>query len=273
MPAAAHHCVGHSGSARVGTHVVHAHDVGPARDAERCRRQRALEALVGREVEHLADGRLAARAQQDRPAESAQRVELAQQQQVVFGRLAEADTGVDDEAVALDAGANLLNDIWAVGLTDELARLAAERGVPIVLMHNRREARYRNVLAEVIADLSRAIERALAAGVEWENTIVDPGIGFGKTAEHNLALLRELPALSVLGRPILLGTSRKSTIGKVLDLPAGQRLEGTLATTALGIAGGADIVRVHDLEANRRVVRMSDAIVRGGWSEAAEDGP
>ncbi|HTS15413.1 MAG TPA: dihydropteroate synthase, partial [Candidatus Sulfotelmatobacter sp.] len=94
--------------------------------------------------------------------------------------------------------------------------------------------------------------------------IVDPGIGFGKTAGHNLRLLRELAALRQLGRPILLGTSRKSTIGLVLDLPVEERLEGTLATTALGIAAGADIVRVHDVRANRRVALMADAIVRGG---------
>jgi dihydropteroate synthase len=122
-------------------------------------------------------------------------------------------------------------------------------------------------VAEVIADLQRALERALAVGVPWENLIVDPGIGFGKTAEHNLAVLRDLPLITALGRPVLLGTSRKSTIGKVLDLPADQRLEGTLATTALGVAAGADIVRVHDVAANVRAARMADAIVRGGWTE------
>jgi dihydropteroate synthase len=135
--------------------------------------------------------------------------------------------------------------------------------VPIVLMHNRAEAVYSNLVAEVVADLEAAIDRALRAGVGWNRIIVDPGIGFGKTAEHNLVLLRELGALRVLGRPILLGTSRKSTIGKVLDLPADERLEGTLATTALGIAAGVDIVRVHDVLANVRAARMSDAIIRG----------
>ncbi|HEY7600784.1 MAG TPA: dihydropteroate synthase [Candidatus Limnocylindrales bacterium] len=170
---------------------------------------------------------------------------------------------------ALDAGADMLNDIWGVGADGAMTGLAAERGLPIVLMHNRAEARYANVLAEVLADLQRAIERALALGAAFESLIVDPGIGFGKTAEHNLLLLRELDALTALGRPILLGTSRKSTIGKVLDLPADQRLEGTLATTALGIAAGADIVRVHDVAANVRAARMADAIVRGGWHEAS----
>lgn len=172
-------------------------------------------------------------------------------------------------AVALDAGAGLVNDVWGVGDDDGLVRLAAERGCPLVVMHNRAEARYASVVGEVIADLARAIERALRLGVAYESLIVDPGIGFGKTAQQNLLLLRELGALRTLGRPILLGTSRKSTIGKVLDLPADERLEGTLATTALGIAGGADVVRVHDVAANVRAARMSDAIVRGGWREGA----
>ena len=170
-------------------------------------------------------------------------------------------------AAALDAGADVINDVWAVGPDDRLARQAAERGCPLIVMHNRAEARYRTVVAEVVGDLARAIDRALSLGAAWEDLIVDPGIGFGKTAEQNLHLLHELSTLRSLGRPILLGTSRKSTIGKVLDLPAGERLEGTLATTALGVAYGADIVRVHDVAANVRAARVSDAIVRGGWRE------
>ena len=169
---------------------------------------------------------------------------------------------------ALDSGADLLNDVWGTSESSEMSGLAAERGLPIVLMHNRAEARYRNVVAEVVADLQRALDRALDAGVPWESLIVDPGIGFGKTPEHNIAILAELALIGALGRPVLLGTSRKSTIGKVLDLPADQRLEGTLATTALGVAAGVDIVRVHDVQANVRVTRMADAIVRGGWEEA-----
>ena len=165
-------------------------------------------------------------------------------------------------AAALEAGAGMINDVWGAGPSGAMARLAAERGTPLVVMHNRLEARYTNVVAEVLADLERALERALSAGVAWENLVVDPGMGFGKTAEQNLALLHELALLRALRRPILLGMSRKSTIGRVLDLPPGERLEGTLATTALGIAAGIDIVRVHDVEANRRVARMSDAIVR-----------
>jgi dihydropteroate synthase len=165
-------------------------------------------------------------------------------------------------AAALDAGADLLNDVWGVAPEMDLARLAAERGVPLILMHNRAEARYTNLLAEVIADLWRAIERAVAAGCALESLIVDPGFGFGKTPDHNLELLRRLPELHVLGRPIMLGTSRKSTLGLVLDLPAGERLEATLATTALAAAAGIDLIRVHDVRANVRVARLTDAVVR-----------
>jgi dihydropteroate synthase len=171
-------------------------------------------------------------------------------------------------AAALDAGADAINDIWGVGEDDVLVRLAAAREVPLIVMHNRPEPRYRDLVGEVIDDLRRAIERAARAGVPRVNLIVDPGIGFGKMADHNLELLRRLGELRLLGRPILLGTSRKSTLGKVLDLPADERLEATLATTALGIAGGVDIVRVHDVLENVRAARMADAIVRGSWREA-----
>jgi dihydropteroate synthase len=177
-------------------------------------------------------------------------------------------TRADVASAALDAGADMVNHVWGVAAAEDMLNLAAARSLPIVLMHNRREARYRNVLGEVIAELQAAIDRAVSAGVRWESVIVDPGIGFGKTAEHNLELLRQLQAFALLGRPVLLGTSRKSTIGKVLDLPPDQRLEGTLATTALGVAAGVDVVRVHDVEANVRAARMADAVVRGGWHEA-----
>ena len=175
---------------------------------------------------------------------------------------------------ALAAGANMLNDVWGVGPDDSLARLAAERRVPLVIMHNRAEPRYRALLPEVIADLAAALERAVRLGVGWDDLIVDPGFGFGKTPEQNLAIVRDLVALRSLGRPILLGTSRKSTLGRVLDLPVEERLEATLATTALGIAGGADLVRVHDVRANVRAARISDAIVRTNWrSDPAQGGP
>jgi dihydropteroate synthase len=175
-------------------------------------------------------------------------------------------------AAALDAGAHLLNDVWGVADDPAMVRLAAERGVPIVLMHNRGEARYRNLVAEVVADLQRALDRALDAGVPWDHLLVDPGFGFGKTPDHNLALLADLDAIRVLGRPILLGTSRKSTLGRILDLPADQRVEATVATTALAVAAGVDVVRVHDVRENVRAARVADAILRG-WRPDGWEGP
>jgi len=182
------------------------------------------------------------------------------------------DTTKPSVAVAaLDAGAHLLNDVWGVADDDGMARVAAERGVPLVLMHNRAEARYTALMAEIVADLQRAVERAVRAGVSRERLIVDPGFGFGKAPPHNLALLHELAALRLLGRPIMLGTSRKSTLGKVLDLPPGERVEATVATTVLGVAAGVDLVRVHDVRPNVRAARMADAVVRGwrppGWED------
>jgi dihydropteroate synthase len=172
---------------------------------------------------------------------------------------------------ALAVGADLINDVWGVGSDDGIVRVAAAAGVPLVVMHNRAEPQYGDLLGEIVADLRGALERALRLGVAVDDLIVDPGFGFGKTPGQNLELLRELGALHALGRPLLLGTSRKSTLGRVLDLPADQRLEATLATTAIGIAEGADIVRVHDVRANVRAARMSDAIVRGTWREAADE--
>ena len=162
---------------------------------------------------------------------------------------------------ALAAGAAAINDVWGVSDDDTLARVAADHGVPIILMHNRAEPSYLDLVPEVVGDLQRAIDRALAAGVTWENVLVDPGFGFGKTVDQNLALLGELGSLRRLGRPIVLGTSRKSTLGKVLDLPPEERVEATVATTVLGIAAGVDIVRVHDVRANARAARMADAVV------------
>jgi dihydropteroate synthase len=166
-------------------------------------------------------------------------------------------------AAALDAGASLLNDVWGVSLDDAMACVAAARHVPLVLMHNRTEPRYVDLMAELLGDLAAAVERAVRAGMPAGSLIVDPGFGFGKTAEQNLLVLRELARMRELGLPILLGTSRKSTIGRVLgDLPPNDRLEGTLATTALGIAAGVDMVRVHDVRANVRIARMCDAVLR-----------
>ncbi|HEX5148870.1 MAG TPA: dihydropteroate synthase [Candidatus Limnocylindrales bacterium] len=175
---------------------------------------------------------------------------------------------------ALAAGANLINDVWGVGADDALPRLAAAHHAPLVVMHNRAEPRYRHLLEEIKSDLQMALERAVRLGVGWDDLIVDPGFGFGKTPEQNLQIVRELGELRDLGRPILIGTSRKSTLGRVLDLGPEDRLEATLATTALAIGAGVDIVRVHDVRANVRTARISDAIIRANWrSEPAEGGP
>ena len=167
---------------------------------------------------------------------------------------------------ALEAGANLINDIWGLKKDPALARLAAEAKVPIILMANERDAQPRvGIVAEVMADLESGIKIALEAGVLADSIIVDPGCGFGKTLEQNLELVNRLAELKALGKPILLGTSRKSMIGLVLDLPADKRLEGNLAVTAIGIANGADMVRVHDVRQTALVCRMSDAIIRRGY--------
>ena len=170
---------------------------------------------------------------------------------------------------ALDAGARIINDVWGLQADPEMAAVAANRGVGVVLMHNQRGHQYDDLLADVTAGLRRSAGAALDAGVSPENIIIDPGIGFGKTADQNLEVLRKLHRIKGLGFPLLVGTSRKSTIGRLLGLPPEQRVEGTAATVALAIAGGADVVRVHDVLEMVRVCRVSDAIIRdwrpAGW--------
>ena len=163
---------------------------------------------------------------------------------------------------ALNAGASMINDIWALRRDPRLAQLAAEHSVPIILMSNQREAPVDDIMPTIISDLKRATQLATEAGVPEHNIIVDPGIGFGKSLEQNLEIVRRLSELKELGKPVLLGSSRKLMIGLVLDLSTDQRLEGTAATIAIGIANGADIVRVHDVKQMVRVCRMSDAIIR-----------
>ena len=162
---------------------------------------------------------------------------------------------------ALSSGADIINDIWGLKADPALAEVAAEAGAPLILMHNQRTRRYNQLLPDILGSLSQSVETAVSSGVQPENIVLDPGIGFGKTPDHNLAILRQLREFKDLGFPMLVGTSRKSTIGFVLDLPVEDRLEGTAATVALSIAGGADIVRVHDVKEMVRVCRMSDAIV------------
>lgn len=172
---------------------------------------------------------------------------------------------VADEAIA--AGAAMINDVWGFKRDSDMARVVAQAGVPVVLMHNQSHTRYDDLVPNVIDELRRMTDAALGVGVSLENIILDPGMGFGKTAEHNLEILRRLDEFLVLERPLLVGMSRKSTIGRVLGLPVDERVEGTAATVALSIAKGADIVRVHDVKEMVRVARMSDAIVRG-WKQA-----
>lgn len=164
---------------------------------------------------------------------------------------------------AVNAGAAMINDVSMLG-DPEMAATAASAGVPVVISHIRPKAIYSNPVLEVATDLEDAIKRAAAAGVSRELIIADPGIGFGKTALHSLAVLRGLSDIKQrLHCPLLVGTSRKSFIGAVLGLPARERLEGTAATMALAVAAGADMVRVHDVKEMARVVRMADAVVRG----------
>jgi len=174
------------------------------------------------------------------------------------------DTGRAEVArAAVAAGARMINDVWGLKRDARMAGVAGEAGVPLVITQNQRGKGFRRFFPELVADLRRSLVKAQESGVMWENLIVDPGIGFGKTIEQNLEIVRRLADLRTLGRPILLGTSRKSFIGLVLDQPVDRRLEGTAASVAIGIANGADIVRVHDVEQMVKVVRMSDAVVRG----------
>jgi dihydropteroate synthase len=179
---------------------------------------------------------------------------------------------------AFQAGAQILNDVWALRADPKLASVAAAFRVPVILMHNRsnpasvevREqvgnayigSTYENLMEDVKRELLVSVELAKKAGVEESHIILDPGIGFGKTREHNLELINRLNEIRALGFPVLLGPSRKSFIGFTLDLPPDQRVEGTAATIAVGIVRGADIIRVHDVKEMARVAKMTDVIVR-----------
>jgi dihydropteroate synthase len=176
---------------------------------------------------------------------------------------------------ALAAGASILNDQWGLKTESRLAELASKRNALIILMSNQRDiggydagvgrdtAGYTDVMTEVITSLRKSVAAARRAGVLKENIIIDPGIGFGKTWQQDIEIIRRLRELKVLDLPILVGTSRKSLIKMVLNLPANQRVEGTAATVAISIANGADIVRVHDVKQMVRVSKMTDAIIRG----------
>lgn len=165
---------------------------------------------------------------------------------------------------ALKAGADLVNDIWGLKYDGKVADLIARYQVPCCLMHNREKAEYHNFLDDMCQDMRDSLAIAKGAGIRDDQIILDPGVGFGKTDEHNLAAIRHLDRLVELGYPVLLATSRKGVIGRALDLPTDQRVEGTMVTTVFGVEQGASFVRVHDVKENLRAIRMTQAILRGG---------
>lgn len=162
------------------------------------------------------------------------------------------------------AGADLINDIWGLGHDDKIASVISENGVPCCLMHNRKQADYSDLIQDMQADLRKTLELAEQAGIPRDRIILDPGLGFAKTPEHNLEVIRRLGELKALGCPLLLGASRKSFIGLTLNLPPEDRVEGTLVTTVFAVMQGCMFVRVHDVRENLRAVRMAEAIQRGG---------
>lgn len=165
---------------------------------------------------------------------------------------------------ALQAGADLVNDIWGFKYDKRVAELTAKYNVPCCLMHNRDNTEYNDLLTDFCDDLRECVAIGKAAGVKDEQIILDPGIGFGKNYEQNLIVMNHMECMKELGYPILLGTSRKSMIGLTLDLPADQRVEGTLVTTVMGVQKGASFIRVHDVKENMRAIRMTQAILREG---------
>lgn len=172
------------------------------------------------------------------------------------------DTYKSSVALAgIEAGADMINDIWGLKYDPELGGVIAKAGVSCCLMHNRKEPDYRDYVKDLLADLEETLEMAQKAGISRERICIDPGVGFGKTYEHNLEIINRLEVLHTFGLPILLGTSRKSVIGLTLDLPVEERLEGTLATTVIGVMKGAAFIRVHDIKENLRAIRMTEAII------------
>lgn len=174
------------------------------------------------------------------------------------------DTYKSQVALAgIQAGADLINDIWGLKYDEKIAGVIAKSGLPCCLMHNRREAVYADFMQDVAAELAETIQIAQKAEIADEKIILDPGVGFGKTYEQNLEIINSLEELHMFGYPLLLGCSRKSVIGLTLELPVEQRLEGTLVTTVMAVMKGCSFVRVHDVKENVRAVRMAEAIIYG----------
>lgn len=163
---------------------------------------------------------------------------------------------------AIKAGADIINDVWGFKKDKAMAKVAAKYNVPCILMHNRENIPYNDLMGDVLRDLEESIDISISAGVKKENIILDPGIGFAKTYEENLIVMNNLEKIKSLGYPMLLGTSRKSMIGLVLNLPVEDRVEGTLATTVMGIMKGCEFIRVHDVLENKRVCVMTDTILK-----------
>lgn len=175
------------------------------------------------------------------------------------------DTSKSEVAKAgLEAGADIINDVWGFRRDKKLAEVAADYGVPVILMHNQDGTKYSgNIINEIRKSLRKSVRIALKAGVKKESIIIDPGVGFGKSQDHNREVLARLGELNSMGYPILLGTSRKSVIGTILNLPPQDRVEGTVATSVMGIISGCDILRVHDVKENKRAALVTDKMVRG----------
>ena len=164
----------------------------------------------------------------------------------------------------IEAGADLINDIWGLKGDEKIAEIIARANIPCCLMHNRKEAEYQDYIKDILADLEESLKMAEQAGIARDKIILDPGIGFAKTYEQNLLLLQQLEAMHSFGCPILLGTSRKSVIGLTLDVPPHERVNGTVATTVMGVMKGCAFVRVHDIRENVEAIKMMEAILYAG---------
>ncbi|WP_345244279.1 dihydropteroate synthase [Pontibacillus salipaludis] len=168
---------------------------------------------------------------------------------------------------ALEAGASIINDVWGAKKDRQMAQVASEYQVPIILMHNREDRNYTNVIEDMKKDLKESVELVKEAGVKEENILLDPGVGFAKTPDQNLFIMNHLSEITSLGYPVLLGTSRKSFIGQALDLPVEERMEGTGATVCYGITQGIKLVRVHDVKSIARMTKMMDKMLEKGRSD------
>lgn len=162
---------------------------------------------------------------------------------------------------AIEAGADLVNDIWGLKYDADMAKIIADAKVACCLMHNREKAEYQNFMRDFLQDLGESVKIAEDAGIAEDKIILDPGVGFGKTYEMNLEVIREISQMHQYGYPVLLGVSNKSVIGNALDLPTGERLEGTLATTVIGVMNHCSFIRVHQIRENRRAIQMTEAIM------------